>query len=118
MKPKMRLKMSIDLVMTVLLLFQMANMLVGNTVHEWMGAVLFCMLGLMVSGVIMSRAVMSVHLGLHWGMIMGMARKITKNKEPSAIRTWALRLLAILISGFGVPCLLYITELQRLSAGK
>lgn len=167
MKPKMILKMSIDLVMTVLLLFQMAYMLVGNTAHEWIGVVmfvlfilhhvlnirwyrnlfkgrysgfrilqtvvnffvLFCMLGLMVSGIIMSRVVfsflpinggmgfarilhmvtaywgfllMSVHLGLHWGMIMGMARKIRKQKEPSKLQTWILRALALVISGFGV----------------
>ncbi len=137
MKPKMMLKMGIDLVMTVLLLCQMAYMLVGETVHEYLGTAMFvlfilhhllnrnwyrslkkgrygavrilqtavnalvllCMLGLMVSGVILSREVfaflpiqggmgfarilhmlasywgfvlMSVHLGLHWGMVMGM----------------------------------------------
>lgn len=37
MKPKIKLKMSIDFIMTVLLLFQMAYMLVGNTLHEWAG---------------------------------------------------------------------------------
>ena len=45
---------------------------------------------------------MSVHLGLHWGMIMGMARKIRKQKEPSKLQTWILRALALVISGFGV----------------
>lgn len=167
MKPKMILKISIDLVMTVLLLLQMAYMLIGNTAHEWIGATMFvlfilhhvlnirwyrnlfkgrysgfcvlqtavnfsvllCMLGLMVSGIIMSRDVfsflpidggmgfarmlhmvaaywgfllMSAHLGLHWGMIMGMVRKIRKQKEPSKIQTWTLRILVLLISGFGV----------------
>ncbi len=167
MKPKMILKISIDLLMTILLLFQMAYMLIGNTVHEWVGAAMFflfiihhvlnirwyrnlfkgrysgfrilqtvinfsvliCMLGLMVSGIIMSRDVfsflpidggmgfarmlhmvtaywgfllMSAHLGLHWGMIMGMVRKIRKQKESSKLQTWILRILALLISGFGV----------------
>lgn len=167
MKPQMIVKMSIDLVMTVLLLVQMSYMLIGNTVHEWIGAamlillilhhglnirwyrnlfkgkysgfrilqivvnfaVLFSMLGLMVSGIVMSRAVfsflpidggmgfarmlhmvtaywgfllMSIHFGLHWGMIMHMARKIGKQKEASEIHTWVLRVLAVLISGFGV----------------
>ena len=93
MKPKMMLKMGIDLVMTVLLLCQMAYILVGETVHEYLGTAMFvlfilhhllnrnwyrslkkgrygavrilqtavntlvllCMLGLMVSGVILSR---------------------------------------------------------------
>lgn len=167
MKPKMILKISIDLVMTVLLLFQMAYLLIGNTVHERSGAamlvlfifhhglnirwyrnlfkgrysvlrifqtvvnfsMLFCMLGLMVSGIIMSRDVfsflpidggmgfarilhmvtaywgfllMSVHLGLHWGIIMGIVRKIRKQRRISRLQTWILRILAALISGFGI----------------
>ena len=34
-------KMGIDLVMTVLLLCQMAYMLIGETAHEWMGTAMF-----------------------------------------------------------------------------
>lgn len=167
MKLKMILRISIDLVMTVLLLLQMAYMLIGNTAHEWIGIVMFvlfilhhvlntrwycnlwkgrysgfrilqtvvnfsvllCILGLMISGIIMSRDVfsflpidggmgfarmlhmvtaywgfllMSAHLGLHWAMIMGMVRKIAKKKEPSKLQTWTLRVMALLISGFGV----------------
>lgn len=167
MKPKMILKISIDLIMTVLLLLQMAYMLIGNTAHEWIGATMFvlfilhhvlnirwycnlfkgrysgfrilqtvinflvllCMLGLMISGIIMSRDVfsflpidggmgfarilhmvaaywgfllMSSHLGLHWGIIMGMVRKLRKQKEPSKMQKWLLRILALLISGVGV----------------
>ncbi len=164
---KVKLKISIDLVMTVLLLFQMAYMLVGNTAHEWTGAVmlvlfishnllnvkwyrnlfkgnysgfrilqtvvnlalLLCMLSLMTSGVMMSRVVfsflptsggmglarllhmaaaywgfflMSVHLGMHWAMVMGMARKLRKHKDASKAQTWLLRILAAAISGFGI----------------
>lgn len=167
MKPKMMLKMGIDLVMTVLLLCQMAYMLVGETAHEYLGTVMFvlfilhhllnrnwyrslkkgrygavrilqtavntlvllCMLGLMVSGVILSREVfaflpiqggmgfarilhmlasywgfvlMSVHLGLHWGMVMGMARRLCRTKEGSAVRTVVLRLLAAAVCIFGI----------------
>lgn len=40
MKPKIKLKISIDFIMTVLLLFQMAYMLVGNTLHELTGTAL------------------------------------------------------------------------------
>lgn len=92
-------------------------------------SVLFCMFGLMISGTMMSRVVfsflpinggmgfarmlhmvtaywgfllMSVHLGLHWGMIMGMVRKIRKQKDPSKLLTWTLRVLAVAISGFGM----------------
>ena len=41
MKPKMMLKMGIDLVMTVLLLCQMAYILVGETVVEYLGTSMF-----------------------------------------------------------------------------
>lgn len=167
MKPKMMLKMGIDLVMTVLLLCQMAYMLVGETAHEYLGTAMFvlfilhhllnwnwyrslkkgrygavrilqtavntlvllCMLGLMVSGVILSREVfaflpiqggmgfarilhmlasywgfvlMSVHLGLHWGMVMGMARRLCRKKESSAVCTVVLRLLAAAVCIFGI----------------
>lgn len=167
MKPKMMLKMGIDLVMTVLLLCQMAYMLVGETAHEYLGTAMFvlfilhhllnrnwyrslkkgrygavrilqpavntlmllCMLGLMVSGVILSREVfaflpiqggmgfarilhmlasywgfvlMSVHLGLHWDMVMGMARRLSRTKESAAARTVVLRLLAAAVCIFGI----------------
>lgn len=89
--------------------------------------VLLCMIGSMVSGVILSRHVlsflpisggrsfarslhmvsaywgfvwMSLHLGLHWSMMMGMAKKAVK--KPSAVRTWILRVLALAIAGYGV----------------
>lgn len=90
-------------------------------------AVLLCMLGSMVSGIMLSRYVfeflpidtghsfarmlhmfsaywgfvfMSLHLGFHWKMIM----KITKKpfKKPSAIRKWILRTVVVLISGYGI----------------
>ena len=41
MKPKMMLKMGLDLVMIVLLLCQMAYMLIGEAAHEWMGTAMF-----------------------------------------------------------------------------
>lgn len=167
MKPNMLLKMSIDLVMTVLLLCLMAYMRIGERAHEWMGAAMFVlflahhalnwrwyknlirgkysplrifqtvvnflvllsMIGLMVSGIILSREVfsflpiaggtgfarvlhmlaaywgfllMSVHLGLHWGMVMGMMRKIGRVKSPFRVRVFFLRALALLICGFGI----------------
>ncbi len=41
MKPKMMAKISIDLVMTLLLLFLMARQVTGGSAHEWIGLVLF-----------------------------------------------------------------------------
>ena len=90
------------------------------------GCVLLCMIGSMVSGVILSRHVlsflpisgghsfarglhmvsaywglvcMSLHLGLHWSMMMAMARKAFPKVSPA--RTWALRILAVVIAVYG-----------------
>ena len=89
---------------------------------------IFCaMVGLMVSGTILSRhalsflpikgshsfarnlhmisaywgfVLMSVHLGFHWNMIMGMAKKLFT--KPSVVRKWAVRIMALLITGYGI----------------
>ena len=47
-------------------------------------------------------ALMSIHLGLHWGMLMGIAKKITGIKETSRIRTVFLRIIAILLAAYGI----------------
>ena len=44
---------------------------------------------------------MSLHLGLHWGVVMGVMRKAANKKAPSAVRTWLLRAAAALLAGFG-----------------
>lgn len=41
MKPKMILKISIDFIMTILLLLLMAKQLTGDSAHEWLGAGMF-----------------------------------------------------------------------------
>ena len=91
--------------------------------------VLLCMLGSMLSGIWMSRYVfdflptqghmglartahlccaywgfilLSAHLGLHWGILLGAVRKAGGNKVPSALRTTVLRVLAAGISAYGV----------------
>ena len=45
---------------------------------------------------------MSVHMGLHWGMVLGMFRKLCL-KAPAAL-TWIGRFLAVLIAGYGLYC--------------
>ena len=89
--------------------------------------VLLCMAGLMLSGVILSRHVfaflpissgrsfarslhmisaywglvwMSLHLGLHWNMMMAMAGKVFSSASPA--RTWMMRIFAAAIAGYGV----------------
>lgn len=89
--------------------------------------VLLCMIGSMVSGIILSRHAlsflpisggrsfarslhmvsaywgfvwMSLHLGLHWSLMMAMARKAFPNVSP--VRTWILRILAAAIAVYGI----------------
>lgn len=90
--------------------------------------VLLTMLGSMVSGIMMSRYAfafldihggmslartihmvcaywgfifLSAHLGLHWSMMLGTARKAAGIEGRSAVRTAVLRVLALLLAGFG-----------------
>ena len=85
------------------------------------------MLGSMVSGIILSRyafsflpitggsswarmlhllsaywgfAFISLHLGLHWSMMMGMVKRMFR--KPSAVRAWIVRCVGFLIAGYGV----------------
>ena len=165
MNRKQQAKTAVDILMTLCLLFLMPYELIGEAIHEWIGAgmfllfiihhilnrkwtgnltkgrytplriiqtilvilILICILGSMVSGIILSRHVfafleirglsaparvihmtcaywgfvlMSLHLGIHWGMMMGMAGKIFP--KSSKARTWILRLAGIGIAGYGV----------------
>lgn len=155
MNGKQKVKIAVDILMTLALLFLMPYELIGEAVHEWIGAgmfllfilhhilnrkwkgnltkgrytphrilqtllavlVLICILGSMISGIILSRHVfafldirglsspakgihmtcaywgfvlMSFQLGIHWGIMLGMGKKIFQ--KPSRARTWILRL--------------------------
>lgn len=168
MKTKMKIKIGIDFLMTVLLLLLMAYQVVGETLHEWFGAamlvlflihntlnikwyknlfkgkykpmrilgtvlnfaVLASILSLAYSGIVMSRhlfaflpinrgmalarvmhlsgsywgfVLMSLHLGLHWGMIIGIFRKLAGGKRLPVL-VWILRLFAAAIAGYGAFC--------------
>lgn len=164
----LKIKMIIDLFMTLFLLMLMAYQITGEKLHEWFGAgmvvlflihnflnirwygsllkgkytslrilrtvinfsVLVAMLALAYSGIVMSRYVfsflpinggmatarvmhlagsywgfvlMSVHLGLHWGMVIGMFRRFSGSKKAVAL-TWIFRLIAAMIAGYGAVC--------------
>ena len=45
---------------------------------------------------------MSVHLGLHWSMILGMCRKLTGSREKPQAVTWILRVMAALLAMYGL----------------
>lgn len=89
------------------------------------GLIFLCMVGSMVSGIVLSRHVfaflpkhggyelagklhilcafwgfvlMSLHLGMHWSMMLAMMRK---HLTPFKPRTWCLRLLAYLWAAYG-----------------
>ncbi|MCM1467616.1 MAG: DUF4405 domain-containing protein [Alistipes sp.] len=165
----MKTRMTIDGVMTVLLLLLMAYQITGQELHEWIGAgmlvmfllhnilnirwyaglfkgrytllrivqtvlnisVLVSMLCLGYSGIVMSRYVftgdlfngpmatartmhlaasywgfvlMSVHLGFHWGMILGNIRRVWKNVRIPVWITWLMRIIAFGIAGYGAFC--------------
>lgn len=88
--------------------------------------VLICILGSMISGIILSRHVfaflhirgvsaparvihmtsaywgfvlMSLHLGIHWGIMTGMAGRIFN--KPSMARKWLVRLMGVGVAAYG-----------------
>lgn len=167
MKPKDIIKLAVDVLMTLALLFLMGYHLWGEALHEWVGAgmlllfivhhilnehwhktlfkgkysvlriitlcvdllVLLAMLAQMYSGIVMSRYVfgflpstgglslarrlhilgaywgfllMSLHLGLHWNMILGMLRKTARIKSSSKVRSITAFIVGLVIAGYGV----------------
>ena len=45
---------------------------------------------------------MAFHLGLHWGMFLGMARKALKRQRPSAVGRIAMSVLGAVIAVYGL----------------
>lgn len=43
---------------------------------------------------------LSLHLGLHWNMIMGMAKKMWR--KPSVTRAWIVRIIGFMIAAYGI----------------
>lgn len=167
MKPKAIIKIVIDALMSLGLLFLMGYQFWGNVAHEWAGAGMFLlfiahhilnagwyknllhgkyspsrifqlivdilvflsMIGLMVSGIMLSNHVfafldihggmsfarllhmsashwgfvlMALHLGMHWGMFMGVAKKALKLKQPSHVRKILLPIFGTGIAIYGL----------------
>lgn len=166
MKPKAIIKIVVDVLMTLALLFLMGYQFWGDVAHEWAGAGMFLlfilhhilngnwykslfkgkytpvrifqlildilvfltMIGLMVSGIMLSNHVfaflsirggmsfarllhmaashwgfvlMALHLGLHWGIFLGMARKALKLRQPFRLRKILLIILGAGIAVYG-----------------
>lgn len=167
MKPKAIIKIVIDVLMTLGLLFLMGYQFWGDAAHEWAGAGMFllfilhhvlngnwykslfkgrytpsrifqvvvdllvflAMIGLMVSGIMLSNHVfsflnihggmsfarllhmaashwgfvlMALHLGLHWGIFLGLAKKALHLKQTSRVRKILLPVLGSGIAIYGL----------------
>ncbi|MCR0385014.1 DUF4405 domain-containing protein, partial [[Clostridium] innocuum] len=167
MKPKVIIKLAVDVLMTMAMLFLMGYHFWGKILHEWVGAgmfllfiahhilnfswyrsifkgkytavrviticidllVLLAMLMQMYSGIVMSRYVfdfipinggislarrlhilgaywgfllMSLHLGLHWNMILGMFRKAAGIKSKAKSRSMIAFVIGLVIAGYGL----------------
>lgn len=168
MNRKLRIKITVDVLMIIALLFLMSFELVGDAAHEWIGlgmlllsfahhflnrkwtgnlrkgrytplriiqtvlvvSLLGFMVGSMISGIILSNYLfrfvkikgaanmarnihmlcaywgflfMSVHLGIHWNMMVGMVGKATKgNGKYNMTVKWIARGVAAAIAIYGV----------------
>lgn len=172
MKPKAIIKIALDVLMTLALLFLMGYQFWGDAPHEWVGTgmfilfiihhllngswhknllhgkytpmrllmlcidtlVLIAMLLQMYSGIVMSRhvfsflgieggmmlarrlhilgaywgfALTSLHLGLHWSMLMGMAKKRFGLVKPSKGKAIVLFLAGLVIASYGLVVFLH-----------
>lgn len=47
---------------------------------------------------------MSVHLGLHWSMVIGAIKSTMKRKDLPSLFRWCSRLFALLAAGYGLYC--------------
>lgn len=45
---------------------------------------------------------MSAHLGLNWGVMLGAGKKLLHIKKENSVRTWTLRIFAVGISAYGI----------------
>ena len=56
-----------------------------------------------LSGSYWSFVLVSVHLGFHWSMVMGMLRKLGEGRDSTVV-SWVMRLFAVFIAGYGGIC--------------
>ena len=47
---------------------------------------------------------MSIHLGFHWSMVLGLFRRLWSRKKTPATFVWLMRFIAIFIAGYGAYC--------------
>ena len=47
---------------------------------------------------------MSIHLGFHWSMILGMFGRLWDGKKMPVVSVWLMHLIAVFIAGYGAYC--------------
>lgn len=47
---------------------------------------------------------MSIHLGFHWSMVLGLFRRLCNRKKTPAAFVWLMCFIAIFIAGYGAYC--------------
>lgn len=47
---------------------------------------------------------MSAHLGLHWGMVLSMVKRVVKDRNLPKSALWIPRVIAVVVAGYGAVC--------------
>lgn len=47
---------------------------------------------------------MSIHLGFHWSMVLGLFRRLCNREKTPAVFVWLMCFIAIFIAGYGAYC--------------
>lgn len=92
--------MGVDICLTVLLPVLMAEILTGQELPVSSGMILSRRLHLFAShwGLLL----MSLHLGLHWSIVVKQAGKLRKREDPDSLLVWLARGLAAVVALFGI----------------
>ena len=101
-KPKAICKICIDILMTLALLFLMGYQFWGDAAHEWAGAGMSFARLLHMAASHWGFVLMAFHLGLHWGMFVGLAGKVLRLRQPSRIRQVLLPVLSGGVALYGL----------------
>ena len=101
-KPKAICKICIDILMTLALLFLMGYQFWGDVAHEWAGAGMSFARLLHMAASHWGGVLMALHLGLHWGMFVGLAGKVLRLRQLSRIRQVLLPVLSGGVALYGL----------------
>lgn len=107
MNRKAKVKIIVDLCMTGLLLLLMGYQFWGEQAHEWIGTGMSLARRLHILGSYWGFLLMSIHLGLHWNMVIGIVKREFKIKKISKPRAVFFFLTGLVISLYGLIPVLF-----------